>query len=182
MHKSNTSLVHAFPQSVRDDALLAASAFPDGHQSPDGFSVKIAGQAVTIPYRIYHDRSRISALSLDGLQMHLVDCLLTRHNDGYVRHEHLRRIITRKHAWVPPFVLQLAGEYVVEILETIRHNLEALDHAIYAAFVRDNPEFLAITEQRIISYWDCYYRGTRREEYVGFQVVEFMKALGGNGE
>jgi hypothetical protein len=75
------------------------------------------------------------------------------------------------------FVIQLAGEYVVEILNVIYNSLPALDTPIYREFLHNNPTFLGLTGQRIASYWDCYYRGHRQQEYVGFKILEFFRSL-----
>jgi hypothetical protein len=64
-----------------------------------------------------------------------------------VRGENLGRIISRKESWIPPFVIQLVGEYVVEILEAIHNNLSSLDSTVYAPFLNDNISFWETTKQ-----------------------------------
>ena len=81
------------------------------------------------------------------------------------------------HEWIPTFVVQLVGEYVVEILQVVSRNLDHLDPPLYRRFLRANPEFFARTKQRVISYWDCYYRWQRRTDYVGFQIITFLEHL-----
>jgi len=56
-------------------------------------------------------------------------------------------------------------------------NLSNLNVSLYAGFLRANPDFLALREQRVTSYWDCYHRSTSRSEYAGFQVLDFFKRL-----
>jgi hypothetical protein len=92
----------------------------------------------------------------------------------------LTRIIASNRIWTPPFVVQLVGEYVAEIIRVVHQNLGNLDASLYRQFLRANPQFLAITEQRVISYWNCYYRSHARDEYVGFQVLRFFKSLVGD--
>jgi hypothetical protein len=179
MHQSNSELVHAFPVALRDDAALALSAFPESRLPLGTFSARVADQTVVLPYRIYHNPTLIDTVPLSSLQKELVDCLLTRHHDGQVREEHLTRIISRSHIWIPPFVLQLVGEYVIEILHVIRQNLDLLDTSIYREFLRENPKFFAVTKQRVDSYWHCYFRNSRKEEYVGFQLINFLQTLVG---
>jgi len=48
---------------------------------------------------------------------------------------------------------------------------------LYSHFVEENPDFLAVPGQRIVGYCNRYYRGRRRSEYVGFQVLEYLKSL-----
>jgi hypothetical protein len=44
----------------------------------------------------------------------------------------------------------VVGEYVVEILQVICENLIYLETSIYADFLRSNPEFLELTEKRVL--------------------------------
>jgi hypothetical protein len=113
---------------------------------------------------------------------------LTRHHDGFVRQKHLERIIRSENIWMPPFVIRLVGEYIVEILDATDQNLSNLDISIYEQFAWWNPELIALTEQRVISYWNEYYRprdGRRisyeRNDYVGFWLIRFFKSLARNG-
>ncbi len=176
----NAGLATAFPVALRGHALAALEVFPEPTvPSIAKFFVKVAGEVVAIPYRLYCDPSKIVAAHLMDLEKEIVHCLLTRHNDGFVRQHHLARIVCSRNAWVPPFVIQLLGEYVIEITGVIHDNLSALDRSCYKEFIRANPEFLTQIAQRVASYWDCYYRVQKKEEYVGFKVLEFFKALVG---
>ena len=56
-------------------------------------------------------------------------------------------------------------------------NLRNLDSLLYEQFLKANQDFLALTEKRVVSYWDCYYRSFRQEDYVGFRVLGFFKNL-----
>lgn len=73
--------------------------------------------------------------------------------------------------WVVPFVVRLAGEYVLEILVVICDELRDLTtpgtggNLAYGQFLVDNPAFFARTQRRVVSYWSCYYRGA----YASFQ-------------
>jgi hypothetical protein len=178
MHALNAGLVAAFPTALREHVLLALEAFPEPERpAAENFSVKVRGELVTIPYRLYHSPSQIQTGHLSGLENELVDCLLTRHHDGLVRQQRLERIICSGNPWVPPFVVQLLGEYGIEIIGVIHDNLGALDHSLYREFLQANPELFTRTAQRVESYWDRYYRVHHRDEYVGFNVLEFFRNL-----
>jgi hypothetical protein len=174
---SGAELAGAFPAAVRHDALAAASAFPATRVLGQSFFVLVREEKVLIPRRLHNDPTLIHTDSLTAFQQELVNCLLTRHSDGFVREKCLARIIGLSHSWVPPFVIQLAGEYVIEILHLIHRNLAELDRALYRQFMRDNPGFLQTTEQRIVSYWDCYHRSEGRDDYVGFKLLTFFQSL-----
>lgn len=180
MHALNAGLVAAFPTSLREHALAALETFPEPEHPPaEGFSVKVAGELVTIPYRLYHSPVQIKTEHLTDLEKEIVNCLLTRHHDGFVRQQHLERIIRSRNPWVPPFVVQLLGEYSSEIISVIHKHLDSLGRPLYREFLQANPEFFTQTAQRVESYWDCYYRIYPRDQYGGFKVLEFFKSLVG---
>jgi hypothetical protein len=177
MSYSNSDLANAFPASLRDEALRMISMLPQPSWNSKAFSVSVGGEMVFIPYRIYHDPALIDPAQLTPLQGELLDCLLTRHHSGFVREKHLTNILCADHQWIPPFVVHLVGEYIIEILHVIRRNVQNLDPKLYREFLMGNPNFFALTKQRVISYWNCYHPWQRREDYDGFQIVEFFNRL-----
>ena len=177
MHPTNAVLVHAFPAFLRDAAIRAVGVLPENSHTSQIISVRVADESVALPYRIYLNPALIDTTSLSGFEKELVDCLLTRHHDGVVRETHLKEIISRDHIWIPPFVVLLVGEYVIEILQVIQHNLHLLNSSIYEQFLAVNPELIDRTKQRVTSYWNCYYRNSRPEDYVGFRVLDFFESL-----
>ena len=188
---NNLELANAFPEAVRSEALIALSHFPEPRlRFSSQFSVRIAAENVLIPGRIYDEPSLIYNYTLTDLQRELVDCLFTRHHSGYTRQASLERIIRSPNIWIPPFVIQLVGEYVIEILHVISNNLSSFNTPAYEQFVRSNPEFISLTEHRVMSYWSAYYRHPpwksrrafyKRDEYVGFRLMSFFKSLAQNG-
>jgi hypothetical protein len=178
MYTLNTGLATAFPAELWKHTLASLEAFPEPELPPSrNFSVRLGSQSVDIPYRIYNSPLLIAPDRLTDLEMNLADCLLTRHHNGFVRQPHLGRIIHLRHSWVPPFVVQLLGEYVIEIIELINDNLSAIDDPLYRNFIIENRDFLAQTSQRVSSYRDRYYPDRRREDYVGFKVLRYFKSL-----
>lgn len=177
MSYSDSDLVEAFPSALRDDALRVVSALPETSPKAYRFSVEIGDDTVWIPYRIYHDPTLIDSAPLTPTQNELLACLLTRHHNGLVRETYLLRILSSKQEWVPPFVVQLVGEYVIEIIRSIRNGIDHLDPGVYGAFLTRNPVFYTTTKARVMSYWNCYHRAERREDYAGFQVLEFLDRL-----
>ena len=177
MSYNNSDLTNAFPSSLRGDALRVVTVLPQPTWNTATFSVDVSGETLSIPYRIYHDSELIDRTCLTTRQGVLLDCLLTRHHDGFICEKHLASIICANYEWIPPFVIQLVGEYVIEILQVVIRNLNLLDPSLYRRFLRENPRFFALTKQRVISYWDCYYRWQRRSDYVGFRIIAFMEHL-----
>ena len=157
--------------------LQAVSALPENPHGVGDFTVNVNGELVTIPRRVYHNVSFVHTEGLSKLQRELIECILTRHHDGHVRQRSLSGIISSKNVCVPPYVVPLLGENVIEIIRVIDERLGVLDTSLYAQFLRANQDFLALTEKRVFSYWDCYYRSVRKEDYPAFRVLGFFKNL-----
>jgi len=177
MSGSNSDLIHAFPASLREAALEVISRLPQTSWNTRTISLRVGGENISIPYRIYHDPALIDTAPLTAQQTILLDCLLTRHHSGFIREKHLIKIIGCDQDWVPPFVVQLVGEYVIEILSVIQKESVNLNPRLYRTFLVDNPAFFALTKQRVVSYWNCYHAWRRRDDYFGFQILEFFDRL-----
>jgi hypothetical protein len=183
---ASVSLVSAFPAALHADVAAALATMPSAEYHLAGtFGVKVDGEHLDIPYRIYNPeppRDRVAGLS--PTQQTVLRCLYTRHHDGFVRQRYVQQAIGSPHAWVVPFVVQLVGEYVIEIVVAIRDALSDLDvpgstqQALYGRFLVENPAFLELTSQRVASYWDCYYRSRYfiRADYPGFMLLSSLQA------
>jgi hypothetical protein len=177
----------AFPKSVAERVAAASAEIPASDLDPAGdFVVSVEGELLRIPYRIYNAEPSTQAVRLNGESAHVLACLYTRHHDGHVRQRHLREIVELTQPWIAPYVVQLIGEYVVEILIDIRNRLTGLDtegapqRVQYGAFVAENPEYMDLIAQRMISYWNCYYRHEypKLSDYPGHQLVLALKRAG----
>lgn len=163
---TDSDLVAAFPHRLIHDVRAVVAVMPKCGIAPASpFSVHVGEEAVAIPYRIYQDEPPVDLVRpLTAVQRVILHCLYSRHCDGLVRQRHLEHIAGSAEPWVVPFVVQLAGEYVLEILESIQHNLSGPpfkrsdQRPAYGDFVARNPQFFARTERRVVSYWSCYYR------------------------
>lgn len=173
------SLRLAFPRSVQDEvvALLGRVTLGARHHSVRHIPFVVRGERMLVPSRIYCDRSALDDVQRSSRELLLLHCFFTRHHDGFVRERSLRNIIESTEPWVMPFVVQLAGEYVVEIIEVIDANRRHLSANEYRTFLRENPEFYARTRDRVVSYWDCYYRFRERKSYPGFVLRDFFDSL-----
>ncbi|WML81125.1 hypothetical protein [Streptomyces sp. VNUA74] len=166
-----TSLAHAltsaFPTRLAGDVRSVLAVMPEPRlASMMSFEVvEVRGETVAIPSRIYNEEPDVgSDGQLSRTQQVILHCLYSRHHDGRVRQRHLERIVASGEPWVVPFVMQLAGEYVLEIIEAIGRGLLGLavpgsaQRRAYGEFIARNPAFFARTERRVVSYWSCYYR------------------------
>jgi hypothetical protein len=180
------ALVAAFPARLASDVQSVLAVMPEARLAPMmPFEVEVQGETVVIPSRIYNEEPGADLeRPLAGTQQMILHCLYSRHSDGRVRQRHLEQIVASGEPWVVPFVVQLAGEYVLEILEAIGRGLPGLavpgsaQRRLYGEFIARNPAFFARTERRVVSYWSCYYRwkygafGT----YPGCVLLEALRA------
>lgn len=182
MNPTLLNIHSAFPSHLHPevDTLSASLDLTSTPVSTHFLSVRVGNEILEIPYRIHLDEANLSkAEGLAPLQREIVFCIYTRHPNGRVREQSLQGIIASKNVWVAPYMFLLSGEYVREILELILQNLNALDANIHREFINANPLLYEKTRQRMISYWDYYYRHEfpNPEEYTGFKLFKFFDGL-----
>ncbi|WP_369265191.1 hypothetical protein [Streptomyces sp. R35] len=180
-------LSSAFPAELVDDVQAVLAVMPAPRHRPIApFSAMVQGQQVSIPGRVYNDEpppESVAGLSLR--QRQILHCLYSRHCDGRIRQRHLAQILSAGDPWVIPFVVQLVGEYVLEILVDIRDELRGLGtpgdsrRIAYGEFIVANPAFFARTQRRIVSYWSCYYRTAFRsfQGYPGCTLLDLLRSV-----
>lgn len=179
--KTQADETHAFPSALADQAGPIVSALAMGVMHPAVYthkSVSIGGEQLHIPARVYYDTERLlTAATAPGDAGLIALCLGTRHHDGFVREQCLRRILTSDAPWLAPFVVQLLGEYVIEIIELILERFSQGIEAKYLDFYQHNLAYCEGVEQRATSYWAAYYRHrfATREEYPGLMALAALK-------
>ncbi len=151
-----------FPASLQPAALALLRVLPVAELVParQGFQVSVQGESLSAPSRVYYSPKNLHSViaTSTGDTRTLALCLGTRHCDGYIREECLRQVMAVDRAWVVPFIVQLAGEYVLEIVELIAAAVPRMNPEHLSEFAAANPQFMATTRQRATSYWDCYHR------------------------
>jgi hypothetical protein len=165
---------------VRDVAALLART--ETHAPSDVFMVKIDHETLEIPYRLYYSREllRLKLHTSYGIKKLVLACLGTRHHDGYLRQQCLGYLLRSEACWVIPYIVQLAGEYVVEIANEVADGILSRDSSSIAEFARRNPDYLATFGRRVTSYWNEYYRSAYpcRDDYPGTKVLaQLMHSL-----
>lgn len=173
-------LQSAFPNSLSNDVNQTLSRLPVGHLQTtqhDIGSVIISGESLHIPSRFYYPEPDESSLNgLNNINLSILACLYSRHHNGFVRLKYVCKLFYLSDVWVSPFILNLIGEYVIEIIEVISQNINLLPLRSYNEFIIENPAYIHILKQKIISYWNCYYRVKFPyfKDYVGFQVADSL--------
>lgn len=145
---------------------------------PNEYEVKLNSKKLIIPYRLYFDEPITSKeKELTAIQKEILNCIYLRHYNGYLRERRLKKLITSENQFVIPFTIQLLGEYVFEILEVLEKHISESNLRFYQEFVVENPRYWQITEGRVSSYWDAYYRhkSLRFKNYLGYKLVKKIK-------
>lgn len=179
MVKQDQILIRGFPSALADQARAVVEALPGwSHPSFEGReSVSVGGEIVTIPYRVHRPELPDEALAaLDTSQQLIAACIYSRHGDGHVRERAIARVLDSTEPWVVPYVIQLLGEYVIEICALIL-NRAPLSTCGYQQFARANREFVALTEQRANSYWGAYHQVShpRRRGYPALVALDSLQ-------
>ncbi len=140
------------------------------------FDVIVQGENLSIPSRLYGDVPPPPNCS--DAQKLVWSCLYSRMSDGFVREKFLKEVLHINSPYVVPFVIQLCGEYVIEIISIIHSNLSKLNREMYIEFFNDNPEFIHLTRQRATSYWNCYFQYEKplNESRLAFEVLSYFEA------
>ena len=128
--------------------------------SDDCFSAVVEGERLAIPSRVYHACNKNMFKGLLMLESQIAACFFSRHHNGYVREECLSFLLrpAALPAFVLPYLLKLAEEYVVELVEMLWKHFSLLSIEALTRFVLDNPKWMPLMYQRCVSYWNCYYR------------------------
>lgn len=172
------NLVTAFPSALQPAALRLSHALREASSSPlqQGFHVRVQGEVLCIPYRVYDPKDAVwgAVEAGDGEDRWLALCWGTRHHDGHIREACLRRLLPDLPPWAAVFVVQLLGEYVGEIVELIAGAMDDRLTSVLSAFAQENAQFVALTRHRARSYWDCYFRHRfpNWQAYPAFQVLD----------
>lgn len=144
-------------------------------------TVYLNGNILEIPYRIYNNLPDFSQMNhLSDQEFAIICCLYSRHWDGYVRQEMIKKLIEMKFQdFMTPYVFLLIGEYVVEIINDIGPFVEK-NRDSFIGFINGNHDFKVLTYQRMVSYWNEYYRHSQYKylyDYPGkkvFNIVDIM--------
>lgn len=177
-------LLNAFPTNLEDDVMVVLRQIKQTTTLDFSycFEVNICENLLIIPERIYYNELSSTQLNSFTVQQQVIlACLFTRHHNGFVREENLRKIIhlSNHYIWIIPYLIRLTGEYVIEILQVIKSNLDKVNKVKIKEFIVDNPKFFNTIESRVLSYWDCYYRNLypNKEDYIGYEIIQYFRSL-----
>lgn len=172
-----TLLAEALPKTLQSEATQTAERVL-GHlherQWTNRFQVIVGPETVSIPHRL-HFSSNLPSYGETGLIYFMGKCLEARSNDGFQRQRAVQELLEDVQPWSAPFIVALIGEYVIEIMYEINDALTPQASAALADFICANPSYWQLTRQRVVSYWDVYYRAQcKRSDYIGFKLLDTL--------
>ena len=147
--------------------------------SNEVISVCVSGELLNIPYRVYYGkRQLLTAVDCPGEAGLIALCLGTRHHDGFIREQCVRRLLAIDDYWTAPFIVQLLGEYVIEVVQPIHERFIERVDTKYIDFFVHNAKYCQYLECRAISYWNEYYRW-RFPKHKDYPALKALAALAG---
>jgi hypothetical protein len=170
----------AFPAHISNDCTKVAKILPPSNLKPIQFSRKpiyLQQENIQIPERIYSpEPKQLFISSLTPIQFSIFCCLYTRHHNGHIRQKYAELLLSRNDLWIPPYILHLLGEYVLEIIIMLQLHTTQIISPQYKDFIDKNPDFIRFVTDRIVSYWDCYYRRKypNFRDYPGFILADHL--------
>lgn len=147
-----------FPAAIRSDLDAVIDVLPPGpdHERHVGPEVSVQGERFGLLSRLYAPEPEGRRFDqLTERQRLVLACLYTRHHDGHVRQRYLE-VVQGSDPWLPVFTLQLVGEYVIEICQRALDQIEAIPIDVYRAFADENPDFMRVIRNRVVSYSRSY--------------------------
>lgn len=179
--KETQKILGAFPSNLQEDVENVISFLSDKKFEihPSLFhNVILNNESLTIPGRLYFDESICMGNDLSDLQKIILDCLYLLNHNGYTRQKGLENLKNVDEYFITPFVIQILGEYVVEILEVLEKQLNEKTIVNFQTFKNENPILFQKTEKRIVSYWNEYYRNRypKLKNYIGMKILAKIKS------
>ena len=173
-------ILNAFPKSIEKDveeviSLLSQRMFEIHPEVVH--DVILNNEKLSIPERLYFDEIDNEERALSDLQNVILNCLYLSNQNGYIRQRRLEKLNGKNEYFIMPFVVQVLGEYVVEILEVLEKQINENTMYNYHNFINENPSLWQKTEKRIVSYWNAYYRREypKLKDYVGAKIIKRIK-------
>lgn len=183
-------ILNSFPAAFKQDVEKMIGILPLEKEyliSPDSQTYYLDKEVIAIPSRLYVDEpDPLNETNLSDQQKMILNCIFLRHDNGYIRQKRLESLIDKTEYFIVPFVFQLLGEYVIEILFVLDRHINDNTIDDYVKFIGQNEKYWSKTQRRVISYWDAYYRRNHYQsprpwrcknikDYIGQKIINRLK-------
>ena len=184
------TLLRAFPQAMRTDVVAVVDILPFSERviklsdskfhkvnsliHATAIEVRQNGEPLVIPCRLYfNEPDPKDEAQLTKVQKIILNCIYLRHHNGYIRQKRLENLLNEHEPFMIPFTFQLLGEYIYQIIEVLDKHIDGSIVDVYRSYMRENPEYARLTENRVVSYWNEYYRGrfSKLKNYLGHKII-----------
>lgn len=128
------------------------------------------GSKIIFTNRYYDEVTKSEAQTTTNLEKL---SLYTRHHNGYIREIAIIALMQKFPKESIPFIVQLLGEFVVEIYLRITDEITSEQRNWIQEFLKENPRYTQTIQSRVASYWDCYYRNQylKLKDYPAFKLI-----------
>lgn len=141
------------------------------------------GKVTFFIYRVYFHEPRPELENeLTETQKQILNCIYTRHHNGYIREKRLKNLFGFDHEWILPYKLQLLGEYVIEILFELDKHITDENIQQYKQLTLNNRKYWEQTKSRMGSYWNEHYRYPnykKTKDYIGYKIMKRINKANG---
>lgn len=187
-------IYNAFPQVLRNDVRAVISVLPFDNDvqlndrqilttsslvHQDVHTVLFEGETLFIPTRIYlNEPNSYEENTLNELQRTILNCIYLRHHDGIIRQKRLNTLAAKSYYFTIPHTFPLLGEYIIEIINDMDTFIDETNIHLFRKFISDNKTYSTLTKNRMISYWNVYYRfGENRDiiNYIGRRIFDRLE-------
>ena len=176
-----------FPNYLMDDVskvvkLIPLKTYSNVKIGTTEYSIQYSqdSSVIKFPYRMYYINFPVENLNKLSLQQEMIlHCIYSRSCDGFVRQQHLQSLLLMDYAdWAIPYIVSLCDEYVIEILEMAYDILKEKDTERIKRFCLENVQSFCKSYNRMVSYWNEYYRCEYKNfhKYIGRKL--FRECLG----
>ncbi|WP_276975559.1 hypothetical protein [Flavobacterium filum] len=177
-------ILNAFPSDIKQDVEIVTDFLYDKTfviHPIVGQEIILNEEKLVIPGRVYFDSpTDATGNTLTRTQQTILNCIYLRHHNGFIRQKRLEKLIDNTDDYfIIPYIFQLLGEYVMEILEVVDKHINDKTIDNYLKFSNENPLYRQQTESRMISYWNEYYRAIpayrKLNDYIGKEIFDRLK-------
>ena len=147
----------------------------DSYNSQNEFYTLSDGCQIKFPYRVFFIDDNELYEELDEEEKIIYDCIFTRHCDGYIREKHIRNILSKDFDDnCMPYILRVASEHVIEIVDLVYKKLANRNNELFHKFCINNIQLVKKNYQRMVSYWNYFYRDKcfRFKNYIGRKLFK----------
>lgn len=172
MLQTINKIIEYIPNLTSHDVWFSAHA--------ERITYSLSEQTISFPYRVYFDEIEEDIFfNMRDIEKLIINCIYSRSFDGYVREKHIRRLLSMEYPkWAIPYIVKICDEYIVEIIQLVYENLKDKNTDDIKNFCGNNYNSFCKSYNRMISYWNEFYRWDcyRYENYVGRKL--FLECFG----